>query len=73
MAICRFENRALKEVALYPADMGFGQPRSQRGRPLLADHNLAKVILDRVSRFSEPYGTKIDLVDGKGIVRLGKT
>jgi poly-gamma-glutamate capsule biosynthesis protein CapA/YwtB (metallophosphatase superfamily) len=67
--ICRFEKRQLKDIQIYPVDMGFGRPRSQRGRPVLADAELAKILLDRVARLSEAYGTRVELHDGRGIIR----
>jgi len=70
IAICRFEERTLKVIEIYPVDLGFGRRRSQRGRPLLANGELGKRILDRVARLSESYGTRVDQLDGKGIIRL---
>jgi poly-gamma-glutamate synthesis protein (capsule biosynthesis protein) len=49
--------------------MGYGRPRSQRGRPVLAEAEQGKIILDRVARLSEPYGTRLERRDGCGIVR----
>ena len=69
VAICRFEERALRTVELYPVDLGFGRSRPQRGRPLLADAELGKTILDRIARMSEPFGTPIQQVDGRGVIR----
>jgi poly-gamma-glutamate synthesis protein (capsule biosynthesis protein) len=70
IAICRFADRRLSEVELHPIEMGFGRPRSQRGRPLLADAERGKPILDRIVRLSEFYGTKIEKKDGRAIIRL---
>lgn len=69
VAICEFEERSLKEIRLHPADLGFGRARSQRGRPLLADGELGRAILDRVARLSEPYGTRVERAGGIGIIR----
>lgn len=70
VAVCRFEKRALKEVQLYPVDLGYGRPRSQRGRPLLAEAELGKTILDRITKLSEPYGTRLERAEGVGIIRV---
>ena len=68
-AVCRFEKQQLKEIEIYPVDMGFGRPRSQRGRPVLAEAELGKTILDRVALLSEAFGTQVELRDGRGIIR----
>ena len=70
IAICRFKSGKLSEVELYPIEMGFGRPRSQRGRPLLADGERGKPILDRIARLSEFHGTKLEKEDGRAIIRL---
>jgi poly-gamma-glutamate synthesis protein (capsule biosynthesis protein) len=69
VAVCAFENRALKEIELHPVDLGFGRPRSQRGRPLIADEALGKTILDRLARLSERYGTRIEWGNLRGVIR----
>jgi poly-gamma-glutamate capsule biosynthesis protein CapA/YwtB (metallophosphatase superfamily) len=70
VAVCEFDQRDLQEIKLYPVDLGFGRPRSERGRPLLAQAELGKTILDRVGRLSEQYGTKIQNVEGHGVIRI---
>ena len=37
MAFVVSKNGLCKQIELYPVDLGFGRPRAQRGRPLLAD------------------------------------
>lgn len=70
IAVPKFRNRQLVEVALHPISLGFGQPRQVRGRPLLADAELGRKILDDVIRVSAPFGTRIDVRRGVGYVRL---
>jgi poly-gamma-glutamate synthesis protein (capsule biosynthesis protein) len=71
VAVCRFDNYALSAIEIHPVEMGFGRPRSQRGRPLLAEPARGKAILDRITRLSNAYGTRIELSDGKAIVVPG--
>jgi poly-gamma-glutamate synthesis protein (capsule biosynthesis protein) len=66
-----FQNRVLAELALYPIDLGFGQPRTIRGRPILANEELAEKIIGDLVRLSEPYGTEIEMRSGVGYVKLG--
>jgi poly-gamma-glutamate synthesis protein (capsule biosynthesis protein) len=70
LALCRFNNRKLSEIEIYPIEMGFGRPRSQRGRPMLADAQEGMAILDRIARLSKDLGTHIEQHDGRGIIRL---
>ncbi len=70
VAICRFEDRRLSAVELYPIEMGFGRPRSQRGRPLLAEAEQGKPILDRIVRLSAAYGTQVEQSERRAIIRL---
>ncbi len=71
-AIAKFtlDDGALKELQLYPVTLGYEKPRSQRGRPTLAEGKPAKAILERIRKLSLQYGTQLDIVDGVGKVRL---
>ncbi|MBN2336200.1 CapA family protein [Candidatus Bathyarchaeota archaeon] len=60
----------LKELKLYPIYLGQDKPRSQRGRPVLADKKMAAKILGIMKKLSEPYGTVIKVEDGVGVVEL---
>ncbi|HEX2725084.1 MAG TPA: CapA family protein [Beijerinckiaceae bacterium] len=68
-ATCHFESGKLAEIRIVPIDQGFGQPRGQRGRPVLATGDMARRIIERVGRLSEPYGVQIRVIDGIGVVR----
>jgi poly-gamma-glutamate capsule biosynthesis protein CapA/YwtB (metallophosphatase superfamily) len=70
LALCRFGNRQLREIEIHPIEMGFGRPRSQRGRPMLADAQAGKAIMQRIVRLSKDLGTDIEERDGRGIIRL---
>ena len=70
VAECHFKERRLTEVRLYPVDQGYGRPRAQRGRPVLAGGEVGGRILERVRRLSQRYGTELDLKDGVGIIRV---
>ncbi|MBI4312565.1 MAG: CapA family protein, partial [Chloroflexi bacterium] len=65
-----FKNHELAEIKLYPVDLGFGRPRSQQGRPLLADGAEAKEILERFQTFSKPFGTDIRITGNTAAVKL---
>ena len=67
VAVPEFEGHRVAAIKLYPVDMGFSMPRSQKGTPRLAGPELGKTIIDRVARMSEIYGTKIVFTDGAGV------
>jgi poly-gamma-glutamate synthesis protein (capsule biosynthesis protein) len=69
-AECRFKGGKLAELKLHPLDLGFGKPRSQRGRPLLARGATATAILDRVARLSQRYGAKFTIQDEIAVTAL---
>lgn len=65
-----FEGDRLRELSLHPIELGQGKPRSQRGRPMLADPERGEKILATIKKLSEPYGTQIDVRDNVGWVKL---
>jgi poly-gamma-glutamate capsule biosynthesis protein CapA/YwtB (metallophosphatase superfamily) len=67
---CEFRNGQLNTLRLHPIDLGYGQPRSRRGRPVLAAGDLSEKIVKRMRRLSKPFKTKIAFKDGAGIVKL---
>ncbi|MFH1122022.1 MAG: CapA family protein [Pseudomonadota bacterium] len=69
-AACRYQGGILDEIALYPLDLGYGKPRSQRGRPLLADDELGEKIIARVGGISKRLGTEVVYAKGHGLVSL---
>ena len=70
IAMPRFAGDRLIELKLYPISLGFKTPRPQRGWPMLATPELAKKIIDDLVKFSAPFGTRIELRDGVGIVSV---
>jgi poly-gamma-glutamate synthesis protein (capsule biosynthesis protein) len=70
VAVPRWRGRQLIDIQLYPITLGFGAPPAQRGRPLLADAELGRKIIDDLIERSRPLGTTIEWRDGIGIIRL---
>ena len=68
--ICDFDGGKLKEIRLFPVDLGFGRPMSQRGRPVLAAPDVAHEILTWLRDVSAPFGTEIEVVGTVGVVRV---
>lgn len=65
-----WQGKQLIEIYLYPIALGFGKPRTVRGRPLFADLELGKKIIGDLQRLSAPLGTRIAFQDGIGVVIL---
>jgi len=65
-----FEEDELRELKLYPIELGQGKPRSQRGRPMIADPVRGEKILSTIKKLSEPYGTQVDIRDNVGSVKV---
>jgi poly-gamma-glutamate synthesis protein (capsule biosynthesis protein) len=71
IAVTRFAGEELSELKLYPITLGHGRPRPQRGLPVLAAPDLSRKIIDDVTKFSAPFGTKVEFRDGVGVVAIG--
>ena len=69
-AVCEFSSSKLKKIKIYPIDQGFGRPRPQRGRPVLAEGEVANRVINRVLRLSQRYGTKISRCADTGVIEL---
>lgn len=70
VAMPRYVDGELTEIALHPITLGFGRPAWVRGRPMLARGELAAKILGDLIERSAPFGTVIDVRDGVGYVRV---
>lgn len=66
--VCSFRERKLAEIRLYPVDLGYGRPRAQRGRPVLADERVGGRIIERLQHVCHRYGTTVTQRNGVGII-----
>ncbi|MCX6656711.1 MAG: CapA family protein [Candidatus Bathyarchaeota archaeon] len=66
----KFEGGRLKEMRLYPVELGQHRSRSQRGRPMMVGVEIGERILGKIVDLSKPYGTKITVRDGVGFLEL---
>ena len=73
VAVAEWEGERLTALRLHPITLGFGESRTVRGRPMLADSELGKKIIDDVTRLSKPFGTTVVFEDGVGRVVLTPT
>lgn len=70
VAMSHYEDGVLKEVRLYPTELGINEPDSRLGIPRMATQQHATQILERVTRLSDQWGTEIDIERGVGIIRV---
>lgn len=66
--LCRFDGETLEELRLYPATLGHGLPRPQRGTPVAAAAEQGRAIIERVARLSPGWRIEWNR-DGFGMVR----
>ena len=62
-----FKNNQIEQILLYPIELGFNFPRSQKGKP---SRSADDSILNDLSGLSVEYGTAISIKDGIGEVKL---
>jgi poly-gamma-glutamate synthesis protein (capsule biosynthesis protein) len=65
----RFEKGRLAEIRLHPIDLGYTARGADRGVPRLAAPEVARTILERLQRLSQPFGTRIAIEQGVGVIR----
>ena len=65
----RFDKGRVAEIQLRPVDLNYMARGADRGVPKPASADLARVILERMQRLSQPFGTRITVDGGVGIIR----
>ena len=69
VARCEYQGGSLSRVTIHPIDLGYGRPRSQRGRPVLAKGTQVRKTLERVRKLSRPFGVEMAVEDGVGVIK----
>ena len=70
IAMPTFRGGELVSIELHPISLQFGAPAWVRGRPLPAEPELSRKILDDLIRISAPFGTTIRAEGGVGVVEV---
>jgi poly-gamma-glutamate capsule biosynthesis protein CapA/YwtB (metallophosphatase superfamily) len=68
--VLEFSARRLAGVTLHPIELGYGTPRWQAGRPLLAEGEMARCALEAIRDLSAPFGTEIAINGAAGRLTL---
>ena len=71
IAMPEFDGETLTSLELHPISLQHGEPPAVRGRPMLADEELGKKIIEDLRRLSAPFGTSVVYQDGMGVVQIG--
>lgn len=69
LAVTQYEDGELKELRLYPITLGHGLARPVRGRPMLADAETGRRILEELAELSASFGSTLTIEDGVGVIR----
>jgi poly-gamma-glutamate synthesis protein (capsule biosynthesis protein) len=69
IAVSEFRQGQVSEIKLYPLDLGFTSRFADKGVPRLASPEVARTILERLQRLSQPYGTTISIEQNVGVIR----
>ena len=67
MAGWTVEDNKLTEIQLYPVELGMKKPRSTKGRPTM---NHSEETLNYLQSLCTPFGTRIEIKDGTGYIKL---
>ncbi|MBO4289925.1 MAG: CapA family protein, partial [Lachnospiraceae bacterium] len=62
-----FENGRITAVSLHPIELGMDLPRGRKGVPVLRRD---EDTLQYLAELSAPYGTRIEIRDGLGLLKL---
>lgn len=70
VALSDFENGRLMRVRIYPLTLKADADPAKRGRPIIAQGGEAVRLLKLLQRDSQQFGTRIDIVNGVGLIEL---
>jgi hypothetical protein len=66
-----YQNGRLVEIRIYPVDIGLGtRPWSRENIPLTPTPEKARSILERIQKYSEPFGTKLRIENNIGVISV---
>ena len=68
-----YQDGVLQEIRIYPVDLGGDRrPWSRTNVPMTPSPEVAREILTQVQEYSRPFGTKISIEGGVGVIRIPK-
>jgi poly-gamma-glutamate capsule biosynthesis protein CapA/YwtB (metallophosphatase superfamily) len=70
IVVSRFDKNQLSEIRIYPIDLGWERRAADRGSPRIASPEIAQAILKEQQKYSQEYGTKVEIDGNVGVIRL---
>jgi len=73
VATSKYQDGILEEVRIYPVDLGVDRANRQWSKmsiPMTPSPQLANRILADIQKYSEPFGTKITIENGVGVIKV---
>jgi capsule synthesis protein PGA_cap len=67
-----YRHNAVETIRLYPIDLGRDKAPHARGVPSLAPPAEGVEILQRIQKLSEPFGTRITIENGVGVIQVAR-
>jgi hypothetical protein len=67
-----YRHNAVETIRLYPIDLGRDKAPHARGVPSLAPPAEGVEILQRIQKLSEPFGTRIAIENGVGVIQVAR-
>lgn len=65
--VWKMSNGILKEIRLYPIELGFELTRYEKGWPILSNK---MEILEKLALLSKPFGTEIHINNNMGVIKI---
>lgn len=66
-----YQDGRLVEIRVYPVDIGLNtRPWSREHVPMTPTPDKARSILERIQKYSEPFGTQISIENNIGVIRV---
>lgn len=71
IAISRYVGGQVAEIRLHPIELGASELGAGRGVPRMASPEAGRRILEKLQTLSAPFGTRISIERGVGVIRVG--
>jgi poly-gamma-glutamate capsule biosynthesis protein CapA/YwtB (metallophosphatase superfamily) len=70
VVVSKFDKNQLSEIRIYPTELGWERRDADRGSPRIASAEVAQTILKTQQKYSQEYGTKVEIEGNVGIIRV---
>jgi poly-gamma-glutamate synthesis protein (capsule biosynthesis protein) len=70
IVVSKFDKNQLSEIRIYPIELGWERRDADRGSPRIASPEMAQTILKTQQKYSQEYGTKVEIEGNVGVIRI---